>query len=101
MLAMARVVRPVTGRAVVLTYDKTSMFKVSLNFINYKLIIYCIKISNQYKDLCRLQSIGKFNEFWKLGRQSYANIGGLAALVYCFSRTDKMPSNPSDGCEDK
>ena len=40
MLAMARVVRPVTGRAVVLTYDKTSMFKVSLNFMNYKLIIY-------------------------------------------------------------
>ena len=28
MLAMARVVKPVTGRAVVLTYDKTSMFKV-------------------------------------------------------------------------
>ena len=29
MLAMARVVKPVTGKAVILTYDKTSMFKVS------------------------------------------------------------------------
>ena len=32
MLAMARVVRPVTGRAVVLTYDKTSMFKVGFRW---------------------------------------------------------------------
>lgn len=73
MLAMARVVKPVTGKAVILTYDKTSMFK----------------------------SIGKFNEFWKLGRQSYANIGGLAALVFVFSRTEKVPdtSNSSRSCE--
>ena len=29
MLAMARVIKPVTGKAIILTYDKTSMFKVS------------------------------------------------------------------------
>ena len=95
MLAMARVVKPVTGKAVILTYDKTSMFKVSCGAHASGMI--CLTKF----ELCKLQSIGKFNEFWKLGRQSYANIGGLAALVFVFSRTEKVPdtSNSSRSCE--
>lgn len=61
MLSMARVVRPKTGRAVLLTQDKNSMFK----------------------------SAGKFNKFWKINRQMYCNIGGLAALVFIMSRTEE------------
>jgi len=60
---MARVVRPRTGRAVLLTQDKTSMFK----------------------------SAGKFSKFWKISKQMYCNIGGLAALVFLMSRTDESP----------
>ena len=62
MNSMARVVKPSTGRAVVLTQDKTSMFKAQ----------------------------GKFNKFWKVNRQHYCNIGGLAALVFIMSRTEKV-----------
>jgi len=61
--SMARVVRPRTGRAVLLTQDKTSMFK----------------------------SAGKFSKFWKISKQMYCNIGGLAALVFLMSRTDESP----------
>ena len=61
--SMARVVRPKTGRAVLLTQDKTSMFK----------------------------SAGKFNKFWKINKQMYCNIGGLAALVFLMHRTEECP----------
>merc|ERR1712029_379847 len=54
MSSMARVVKANTGRAVVLTQDKNSMFK----------------------------SYGKFSKFWKINRQYYCNIGGLSSLCY-------------------
>ena len=63
MNSMARVVKANTGRAVLLTQDKNSMFK----------------------------SFGKFNKFWKINRQYYCNIGGLSALVYIMSRTQTVP----------
>ncbi|XP_071748932.1 tRNA (guanine(6)-N(2))-methyltransferase THUMP3 isoform X1 [Lepeophtheirus salmonis] len=59
MLSMARVVRPTTGRAVLLTQDRTSIFK----------------------------ALKKINPYWKLTRQSSANIGGLTALIFFFKRT--------------
>ena len=63
LLSMARVVKPKTGRAVLLTQDKNSMFK----------------------------SAPKFNKFWKIKSNNYCNIGGLAALVFIMSRTEEMP----------
>ena len=61
--SMARVVKPKTGRAVLLTQDKNSMFK----------------------------SAGKFNKFWKITKNFYCNIGGLAALVFLMHRTEESP----------
>merc|ERR1712062_32347 len=63
LISMARVVKPNTGRAVLLTQDKTSMFKCA----------------------------GQFNKFWKINKQMYCNIGGLAALVFLMTRTGEMP----------
>merc|ERR1712018_444427 len=63
MNSMARVVKTNTGRAVVLTQDKNSMFKAQ----------------------------GKFNKFWKINRQHYCNIGGLSALVFIMTRTQITP----------
>ena len=63
MNSMARVVKASTGRAIVLTQDKTSMFKAQ----------------------------GKFNRFWKINRQYYCNIGGLSALVFVMTRTQTIP----------
>jgi len=63
LLSMARVVKPKTGRAVLLTQDKNSMFK----------------------------SAPKFNKFWKIKSNNYCNIGGLAALVFIMARTEEMP----------
>ena len=31
------------------------------------------------------------NPYWKTNKYSYANIGGLAALVFMMTRTDKTP----------
>lgn len=59
LLAMARLVRPNTGRAVLLTQDKNSMFR----------------------------SLGQVSQFWKLQKSFSCNIGGLAALVFMFNRT--------------
>ena len=63
MNSMARVVKANTGKAVVLTQDKNSMFKGQ----------------------------GKFNKFWKINRQHYCNIGGLSALVFVMTRTQTKP----------
>jgi hypothetical protein len=63
MNSMARVVKPSTGRAVVLTQDKASMFKAQ----------------------------AMFNKFWKINRQYYCNIGGLKALVFVMTRTQTIP----------
>jgi len=63
MSSMARVVKANTGRAVVLTQDKNSMFK----------------------------SYGKFSQFWKINRQYYCNIGGLKSLVFIMKRTQLLP----------
>ena len=63
MSSMARVVKANTGRAVVLTQDKNSMFK----------------------------SYGKFSKFWKINRQYYCNIGGLSSLCYVMKRTQLVP----------
>lgn len=58
--SMARVVRPTSGRAVLLTQDKNSMFK-------------CMH---------------KVSKYWKTHRQYGVNIGGLSALIYVMSRTE-------------
>ena len=63
MKSMARVVKPCTGRAVILTQDKNSMFKAQ----------------------------GMFNKFWKINRQIKCNIGGLKALVFITTRTQNIP----------
>ena len=63
MKSMARVVKPCTGRAVILTQDKNSMFKAQ----------------------------GMFNKFWKINRQIKCNIGGLKALVFIMTRTQNIP----------
>jgi len=65
MLAMARLVRPDTGRAVLLTQDKNSMFK----------------------------TFSKIKKYWKLDRFFGVNIGGLKGLVYLFSRTAEKYSS--------
>jgi len=63
LMAMAALVKPDTGRAVLLTQDKTSMFK----------------------------SFGKVTKYWKLGKHFTCNIGGLTALVFHLSRTSESP----------
>ena len=63
MSSMARVVKPCTGRAVVLTQDKTSMFKAQ----------------------------EKVSKLWKINRQHKYNIGGLSALVFVMTRTEIIP----------
>jgi len=60
--SMARVVKPTTGRAVLLTQDKNSMFK----------------------------TLHKVSKHWKCHRQYGVNIGGLSALIYVMSRTDSV-----------
>jgi len=67
LLSMARVVRPVTGRAVLLTQDKRSMFG-------------CFK---------------QVEKYWKHTKQISTNIGGLTALVFLMSRTGESPPNNS------
>ncbi|XP_023333810.1 THUMP domain-containing protein 3 [Eurytemora carolleeae] len=61
--AMARIVRPETGRAVLLTQDKTSMFK----------------------------TMGSVSKYWKLQKNFSCNIGGLTALIFMFQRTMESP----------
>jgi len=64
LLAMARIVKPVTGRAVLLTQDKRSM----------------------------LNSFNQVERFWKRSKMISTNIGGLTALVFLLSRTSDSPS---------
>ena len=80
---MARVVKPKTGRAVLLTQDKTSMFKV----VFFSMVFIVVYTVYQY-----FQCMGKINPFWKTTKQSYANIGGLAALVFFMTRTELIPN---------
>ena len=63
LVSMARVVRPISGRAVLLTQDKNSMLK----------------------------SAPKFNKFWRIKKNMHCNIGGLAALVFIMTRTAEIP----------
>ena len=63
LMALARVVRPDTGRAVLLTQDKNSMMK----------------------------SLGKINRYWKSSKWVQTNIGGLTALVFILNRTSHSP----------
>ena len=63
LLAMARVVRPDTGRAVLLTQDKNSMLK----------------------------SLNKIERYWKSKKWISTNIGGLTALIFLLSRTSHSP----------
>lgn len=67
LLSMARVVRPSTGRAVLLTQDKRSMFG-------------CFK---------------QVEKYWKHTKQISTNIGGLTALVFLMSRTAESPPSQS------
>jgi len=62
MTAMARLVRPETGRAILLTQDKASMFK----------------------------TFNQINKYWKLNRFFGINIGGLKGLVFLFNRTIEL-----------
>jgi len=63
LTAMARVVRPDTGRAVLLTQDKNSMIK----------------------------SIKKVEKYWRSTKFISTNVGGLTALIFLFSRTSSSP----------
>jgi len=63
LISMARVVRPNTGRAVLLTQDKNSMMK----------------------------SLNKIQKYWKSSKWISANIGGLQALVFLLNRTSNSP----------
>ena len=63
LLSLARVVRPGTGRAVLLTQDKNSMLK----------------------------SLNKIERYWKSTKFISTNIGGLTALVFLLSRTNNSP----------
>jgi len=63
LLSLARLVRPNTGRAVLLTQDKTSMFQI----------------------------LPKVAKFWTKSRIISTNIGGLTALVFLLTRTDQIP----------
>ena len=63
LLSLARVVRPDTGRAVLLTQDKNSMLK----------------------------SLNKIERYWKSKKWVSTNIGGLSALVFLLSRTSHSP----------
>jgi len=67
LLSMARVVRPTTGRAVLLTQDKRSMF-------------------GTFKQV---------EKYWKHTKQISTNIGGLTALVFLMSRTEESPPSKS------
>ena len=60
---LARLVRPDTGRAVLLTQDKNSMIK----------------------------SIKKVEKYWKSTKFISTNVGGLTALVFLFRRTSSIP----------
>ena len=60
---LARLVRPDTGRAVLLTQDKNSMIK----------------------------SIKKVEKYWKSTKFISTNVGGLTALVFLFRRTSSTP----------
>ena len=63
LLSLARLVRPQTGRAVLLTQDKTSMFQI----------------------------LPRVAKFWTKSKVISTNIGGLTALVFCLTRTDESP----------
>lgn len=63
LLSMARLVRPDTGRAVLLTQDKTSMF----------------------------MSLKRVDRFWTSSKPIVTNIGGLTALVFVLVRTCLKP----------
>jgi len=64
LLSMARLVRPVTGRAVLLTQDRNS----------------------------DVQAVAKVKQFWLTQRTITTNIGGLTALVFLLSRTAESPT---------
>ena len=82
LISLARVVRPTTGRAVLLTQDKSSMFKVCDTI----LVILFVKINR----LASPQIMGKINHLWKTEKYLSCNIGGLNALVFIMSRTARM-----------
>ena len=63
LISLARLVRPNTGRAVLLTQDKTSM----------------------------LFAIPKVKQYWAQKRIISTNIGGLTALVFLLIRTNQSP----------
>jgi len=63
LLSLARLVTPVTGRAVLLTQDKNSMIK----------------------------SLGKIEKYWKSKKFISTNIGGLQALIFLLQRTKNSP----------
>ena len=63
LISLARLVRPHTGRAVLLTQDKTSM----------------------------LFAIPKVKQYWAQKRIISTNIGGLTALVFLLTRTNQSP----------
>ena len=65
LLSLARLTPPKTGRAVLLTQDRNSMFK----------------------------SIPKVAKYWKTVKHIQCNIGGLTALVFVLSRTDSAFSS--------
>ena len=64
LVSMARLVRPDTGRAVLLTQDKKNMF----------------------------HSLTKTRAFWTHSKHITTNIGGLTALVFVLTRTSQSPS---------
>merc|ERR1719319_1178916 len=66
LVAMARVVRPEVGRAVLLTQDKTSMFA----------------------------SLARVSAYWARTRVVNTNIGGLTALVFVLARTAEPWTHP-------
>jgi len=66
LVAMARVVRPEVGRAVLLTQDKTSMFA----------------------------SLARVAAYWARTRVLTTNIGGLTALVFVLARTSELWTHP-------
>jgi len=63
----ARVAKRGTGRAVLLTYDKT----------------------------CLLKNMGSVRHLWKLTTQRQVNIGGMRAAIFCLARSDAPFSLPN------
>lgn len=90
MKELARIVRPTSGRVVLLTTDRTSYNLVSslFSFSGFSFAIVILK--HLTDNILFLQGLQSTKIYWKQMKQMMVKIGGLKACVYLLNRTSAI-----------